>query len=300
MPTLMGTLPKTLWPGLNAIWGRDYTSHQAHWSRIFEVLSSTKAYEEDLQITGYGLAPVKPETEAVIYDTETQGPVSRYTHVVYGLGFIVSFEAAMNSQYKEVASGRIRSLAFSMNQTKEIVHANIFNRAFNSSYTGGDGIELCATDHVSRAGDWQNEPTNAVDFSEAALEDMLILIQTAEDDRGHKIALQPNKLIGPPELSYDFHRVVKSVLQSGTANNDTNAIRDMGLINGIETNPYFDDTDAWFVSTNCPHGMKSFKRMDVRFSDEGEFDTENNKYKAMDYYVPGWTDPHGIYGSPGA
>ncbi len=297
-----GNHPKALWPGIHAWWGLSYNKHPLEWSAIFDTKdSSSKAYEEDVEGTGFGLAPVKPEGSAISYDSHTQGATTRYTHVVYGLGFIVTEEEEDDNQYEKLAKSRTESLAFSMRTTKEIVHANVLNRAFSSSYVGGDGKELLATDHPSIAGDWSNELAVAADFSEASLEDLMVQIAQAKNTRGHPIGLMGRKLIIPPALMFEAERVLKSTLRSGTAENDINAVKSMGLLpDGVAVNHYLTDTDAWFVKTNAPNGMTHFTRKALAFVKDSDFDTANKKHKATERYSAGWTDPRAMYGSPGS
>jgi hypothetical protein len=292
-----GNHPKALWPGMHAFFGAQYSEHPTEYTQIFDIDKSSKAYEEDTKLTGFGLAPVKSEGGAVSYDTETQGYTKRYNHTVYGLGYIVTQEELEDNLYEQVSRRRIKRLAFSMRQTKEIVAANVLNRAFNSSYTGGDGKELCATDHPSLAGNFQNELTTAADLSEAALEDMVILIGQAKNERGLNIALRATKLIIPVNLQFEAKRILKSEMQSGTANNDINALKGMF---DYSVNHYLTDTDAWFLKTNCPNGMQMFERRALAFEQDSDFDTANAKAKATMRFSVGWTDPLGVFGSPGA
>jgi hypothetical protein len=286
---------------MHAFFGRTYKEKPLQWTEIFDQEKSSKNYEEDTLVTGFGLAPVKEQGASVSYDTETQGYTKRYTHVVYGLGYIVTREENEDNLYEVVSKKRIKGLAFSHRQSEEVVHANILNRAFNSSYTGGDAKELCATDHPTLSGNQQNELTTAADFSEASLEDLLILIRQAKNDRGLRIALMPRKLIVPNNLMFEAQRVLKSELQSGSANNDINAVRSMGLLpEGYVVNDYLTDTDAWFVKTDCPNGLMHFTRRAMEFGQDNDFDTENMKAKATSRYSTGWTDFRGLYGSPGA
>jgi hypothetical protein len=294
-----GNHPKSKWPGMHAFWGREYAHHTPQWSECFKIETSTKNYEEDTEVTGFGLAPIKAEGQAIQYDSETQGPTKRYTHVVYGLGYIVTREELEDDQYEAVSKRRIQALAFSMNQTKENVHANIFNRAFNSSYTGGDGKELLATDHPTVNGTQSNELATAADLSEASLEDLCIQIKNAQNSRGHRISLIPQKLIIPTALGFEARRIVESTLQNDTANNAKNIVGGM-FKGGVVENNYFEDTDAWFVSTNAPRGLTHFKRRSIEFKRDSEFDTENAKAKSTERYSAGWTDWRTMYGSPGA
>ena len=296
-----GTIPKALWPGMHAFWGRDYEQHPQEWKELFSEEKSEKAYEEDQEVTGFGYAPVKNQGEAISYDSETGGPSNRYTHVVYGLGFIVTKEEMDDNLYVKVSGRRTRALAFSMRQTEETVAANVFNRAFNSSYTGGDGKELLATDHPTVNGTQSNELTTAADLSEASIEDLGIQIMEAKNSRGLRISIMPKALIIPPSLAFDATRIVKSSQQSGTANNDVNAIRTMGLFpDGIVINHYLTDSDAWFIKTNVPNGLTRFTRRGTSFGKDGDFDTDNVKAKATMRFSVGWSDWRCLFGSPGA
>lgn len=296
-----GNHPKALWPGMHAFFGRTYREHPTEYTMLFDMESSSKNYEEDTLVTGFGLAPIKAEGAAVQYDSEAQQWTKRYTHTAYALGYIVTREELDDNLYEVVSKRRIKALAFSMRQTKETVAANVYNRAFNSSYTGGDGKELLATDHPSLAGTWSNELSTPADLSEAAIEDLLIQIMNAKNDRGLRIALMGRSLIVPPALAFEAERIIKSAQQSGTANNDVNAIRSMGLLpEGVKVNHYLTDTDAWFIRTNCPNGMTGFDRVGVEFTRDNDFDTDNAKAKAYERYSFGWTDPRALYGSSGA
>lgn len=298
-----GQIAKLLWPGLNARWGADYDEHPMEWPDLVEVFTSDQAYEEDQQVTGFGLAVIKPQGESISYDTAGQGYTTRYTHIAYGLGFIITREAFKDNLYEKIGMQRTGNLAFSFRQTKENVVANIYNRAFNSSYVGGDGKELLATDHPSLAGTFSNELATPADLSEAALEDLVIQIGQATNSRGMKIALKPRSLhIGIGSI-FDAARILQSTGQSGTANNDINALRQAGAFpGGVKVNHYFTDPDAFFVRTNLPkdQGLKLFQREAVEFADDGDFDTGNRKYKAYERYSTGWTDPLALFGSAGA
>jgi len=301
MPITTGAHPKQLWPGVEAFFGAKYREKPTVYSQVFEVRTSDKAYEEVVEETGFGLAPVKAESSAVSYDTDKQGYQTRFTNVTYGLGAVVTREAIEDNQYFSVAQRKAAKLARSMRQTKENVHANILNRAFNSSYTGGDGKELLATDHPTLDGTQSNELAVAADLSEASLEDLMIQIRNAKDSRGLRIQLEGEKLVVPADLSFEATRIVSSVNQSGTANNDINAMRAMGLLSGgIVIWDYLSDGDAWFVTTDAPDGMICFERRAVALTQDNDFDTENARMKATERYVPGWGDWRALYGSPGA
>ncbi len=297
------THPKLLWPGIQAIWG-DYFYNKwpnTH-EKVFEIVNSNKKFEEDFQVSGFGLAPTKTEGAAISYDTEMGGFVTRYTNVAYAIGYVVTHEELVDNQYMEVSSRRAKGLAFSMHSTIQTVAANVLNRAENSSYTGGDGVELLSTAHVNTAGGtWANKATNDADLSEAALEDMFILIRTTKNDRGLNIPIMPECLIIPPNEMFNAERIVMSNLRVGTADNDLNATREMSMLpKGIVTWEYITDTDAWFVKTNCMNGMKFQWRERPSFTKDDDFDTMNVKAKGYMRFVPHWTDPRGMFGSLGA
>lgn len=293
--------PKALWPGVKAWFGRMYDEHVEEYSKIFDRDSSTRAYEERVELTGFGLAPVKNQGGSISYDSETQGITSRLTNVTYALGYVVTMEELQDNLYEMVSKRRSKALAFSMRQTKETVAANILNRGFNSSYTGGDGKELLATDHPTLDGTQSNELTVAADLSEAALEDLLVQIMQAKNSRGLRIALKGDKLIVPPALFYEANRILKSALQNDTANNAVNALKATNALpGGIVLNHYLTDSDAWFIKTNCPEGLIYQERMAMEFEQDNDFDTKNAKAAAVERYAFGWCDFRSLFGSPGA
>lgn len=296
-----GNHPKALWPGIQAWWGHNYNQHEKEWKHLFEETKSTQSYEEDVQTTGFGLVPQKPQGDAVSYDTHQQGFVSRYTNVTYGMGYIVTMEELDDNLYSAVSMSRARSLAFSTNQTIETVAANVYNRAFNGSYTGGDGVSLINAAHPNTTGGtWSNQLTTAADLSEAALEDMLIQIMLAENDRGLKIALRPDCLIVHPNDWFEANRILKSSLQNDSANNAINALHSTNALpGGIKINHYLTDTDAWFVRTGCPEGLKCQWRKKPTFDQDNDFDTANAKAKVVFRFVPYWTDARDLFASPG-
>lgn len=293
-----GNHPKSLWPGIHAWFGMQYNEHPEEYSAIFDVEKSSKNYEEDVLGTGFGLAPIKTEGGSVSYDSENQGYTKRYTHTAFGLGYIVTREEMDDNLYEIVSKRRSKRLAFSMRQTKEIVHALVLDRAANSSYTGGDAKELLATDHPTMSGNQSNELATAADFSEAALEDIIIQIGQAKNERGMRISLRPRKLIHPVNIQFDVSRVLKSELTPDSANNAVNAVRLVGLKPVL--NHYVTDTDQWFVQTDCPNGLQTFERVGVEFTKDNDFDTDNAKAKAYMRFSQGWTDWRCVYGSPGA
>jgi len=302
MPISRSNFAKALWPGVNAWYGKAYDEHPVEYTMLFNTYNSNKAYEEDVGISSFGLASVKGEGNSIAYDEENQAFLTRYAHVVYGLGFVVTKEMFEDDLYGVVGQRRARALAFSMRQTKEIVAANVYNRAFNASYKGGDSKEMCATDHPNWAGGtWANELATAADLSEAALEQASIDIMNFTNDRGLNISVIPQTLIIPPDLVFEAERILASPYRVGTADNDVNALRSMGKFpGGIKVNHYLTDADAWFIRTNAPDGLKHFERRAMKFDIDNDFDTENAKFKATERYSFGWTDPRAIYGSPGA
>ena len=300
MAITTGNHPKSLWPGVKAFFGKTYREKPMVCTMVFDSMTSDKAYEEVVEETGFGLAPQKAEGASVSYDTDAQGYTTRFTNVTYGLGAIVTREAIEDNQYENVASRKASKLARSMRQTKENVHANILNRAFTAAYAGGDGKELLATDHPSLVGNQQNELTVSADLSEASLEDVLILIRLATVSRGLPIQLEGQKLIVPPQLAFEATRILSSTNQSGTANNDINAMKALGLLpGGVVVWDYLSDTDAFFVKTDAPEGLMTFQRRALALTQDNDFDTENARMKATERFVAGWGDWRGLYGSPG-
>lgn len=295
-----GAHPKALWPGVKEWWGRSYAEHQEEFPDLFDQETSDKAYEEDVEISGFGLAPVKNQGTAINYDTESQGSVTRYTHVAYALGYIVTFEELRDDLYEVVSKRRAKMLAFSMRQTKENVAANVYNRAFNSAYTGGDGQPLISTAHPTLSGNQSNQLTTAADLSEASIEDLTIQIMQAQNSRGLKISLMPKSLHVPVQLWYEANRVLKSVLQNDTSNNAINVLKATNVFpGGIKMNHYLTSATAWFIRTNAPAGMKHYVRDAVMFDQDNDFDTKNAKAASYERYSFGWSDWRGAFGTSG-
>lgn len=295
-----GSAPKTLWPGIIAFWGQKYNEQDMLYRELFEIKTSSKSYEETPELIGFGLAPVKAEGTSVQYDTWRQGPTTRYTNVPYALGFIVTREEIADNQYAQVARDRTARLAFSMKTTRETVGANIYNRAFTAAFPGGDGSPLIDAAHPTDDGTQSNELTIAAELSEQAIEDMAIQISNANDSRGLRINLRPRKLIIPTSNQFEAERILASYLQNGTANNALNAIRSKGTLpEGYAVNTYLSDPDAWWIMTDAENGMCWFEREATEFSEDNEFDSDNQKYKAYMRFVPGWSDWRGLYGTPG-
>ena len=292
-----GSHPKDLWPGVKAHFGHTYDEHPEEFSQIFDAESSDKGWEERVQYKGLGLATVKGQGEPIDFSDTQQGYISRITNVVYGKGGIVTREAIEDGQYESVAMRISRYIAFSIRQTEENVGANVLNRAFNSSYTGGDGVELCSLVHE---GDQSNHLTVAADISEAAIEDMLIQIMLSTDAEGLKISLIGQKLVSPPQQIFESCRILDSMLQNDTSDNAINALKAKGMLpGGVVVNHYLSDADAWFIKTNAPEGMIVQNRRAVEFGKDNDFSTENALMKGTIRKGYGWADWRGLFGSPG-
>jgi hypothetical protein len=298
---------KALWPGVNRWYGDTYTEFPVEWTKLFESNTSKRNFEEIVGLSGLGLLSTKAEGAGITYDTSRQGFTTRFQHVTYASGFVVTREAFEDDLYNVVGKQKAQSLAFAVRQTKEILGANVYNRAFNTSYTGGDGATLVASaggggssSHSNVAGGTQtNGPSVAVDLSEAALEQAIIDIAAFTDDRGLKIAVRPQTLIIPVNLMFEATRILKGDWQVNSAERNVNALKTMGMVPEIVVNHYLTDTDAWFLRTDARDGMLYFSRRDDEFSTDDDFDTENAKFKATFRCSFGWGDWRGIYGSPG-
>lgn len=293
-----GSFSKALWPGVNAWYGKAYNDYQTEFDKLFDKNTSSKAFEEDVGLSSLGLASIKAEGAPIVYDSERQGFTTRYNHVVYALGFVITREMYEDDQYDIVGKKKANALARSMRQTKEIVAANVYNRATTAGYTGGDGVVLLSASHVNVAGGTYSNIQSA-DLSEAALEQAFIDIEGFTDDRGLTIACKPKSLIIPRQLRFEAHRILKSDGRVATGDNDANALKDAGLFTNIVVNHYLTDADAWFIRTDVPEGMKYFERRGDQFEMDNDFDTENAKFKATARYSFGWSDPRGLYGSMG-
>jgi hypothetical protein len=292
---------KALWPGVNAWYGKAYNEYEVEFEKLFDKNTSTRAYEEDVGLSSFGLAIQKPEGSAIAYDQERQGFTNRYTHAVFALGFIITREIMEDDLYDVVGQNKAKGLAYSIRQTKEILGANVYNRAFNSAYVGGDGQALLSAAHPNVAGGtWSNLIATPSDLSEAALEQAVIDIASYTNDRGLRIAVKPKSLVIPYQLQFEAARILKTVGRVGTDNNDINALNNMGMFKDVIVNHYLTDPDAWFIRTDVPNGMKYFSRRDDEFAMDNDFDTENAKFKASFRASWGWTDPKGLYGSQGA
>lgn len=292
------THPSTLWPGIKAFFGLTYEKWDPLYTQIFEEQASDKAYEEISEASGFGMASRKAEGASIVYDTDGEGPKSRFTNVTYGLGYIVTREEIEDSQYTYVSQNRAKALSFSMQATKETVHANILNRAFDGAYVGADGQPLISANHPSRGGLQSNRVADA-DLSESSLEDAFKAMWAAKNARGLPIVLRGTKLVIHPSELFNATRILKSAMRVGTPNNDTNAIRTMGIAPEVVANPYLSDLDAWFLLTNAPNGLISMKRRGIELQKADDFDTENVKAKATERYAAGWADWRAVFGSQG-
>ena len=295
-----GNHPKALWPGVLAWFGSKYNEHEKQYTKLFDMKSSDKAYEEIVQQTGFGLVPVKPEGSGTAYDSHLQGYTSRFTNVAYSLGFIVTREERADNLYEAVSMRRAGALAFSMGQTREIVGANIYNRVITSGYTGGDGQVLGSVSHPTTAGNQSNILATAADLSEAAVEDLAIQMRNAKDFRGLNISVRPKCLIVPTALTFESQRIMESNLRVGSADNDVNALKLVGEIPEIVVNNYLTDTDAWFLRSDVDNGLCWFDREATEFTNDSDYDTDNIKHKGYMRFVPGWADFKGLYSSSGA
>jgi hypothetical protein len=295
-------LAKELEPGLNALFGMEYARYENEHAEIFDTESSDRAFEEEVLIVGFGNARDKSEGQSVGYDSASEGFTSRYTHETVALAFALTEEAVEDNLYDRLGARYTKALARSMAHTKQVKAANVLNNAFNSSFAGGDGVELIDDAHpLAGGGTFSNRPTAYADLNETSLEDALISISTFVDDRNMILALQGVKLIVPPQLQFVADRLLDTPGRVATADNDINAIRNMGMLpQGYAVNHFLTDTDAWFVKTDCPDGFKHFERSPISTSMEGDFDTGNVRYKARERYSFGFSNPRAVFGSQGA
>lgn len=295
-------LLKELVPGLNALFGLEYAKYDNEWQNCFEVENSDRAFEEETKLSGFDMAPVKPEGDAIAYDNAQEVWTARYNHETIAMGFSITEEAVEDNLYDSLSARYTKALARAMNYTKEVKGANIFNNAFAAGTTYGDGQTLCSTTHpLVSGGNNSNRPTNHHDLNETTLEADIIQIAGWTDERGLLIAAKPRKLIIPVDLSFTAERILKSNLRVDTANNDINAIRSMSAIpEGWYVNHYLTDTDAYFILTDVPNGIKHMKRVGISTSMEGDFDTGNVRYKTRERYSFGVSDPLAVFGTAGA
>ncbi len=295
-------LVKELEPGLNALFGLEYKQYENQSSEIYTTESSDRAFEEEVMLSGFAQAQVKPEGSGVTYDNAQETFTARYTNETIALAFAITEEAIEDNLYDRLASRYTKALARSMAQTKQVKAVNPLNNGMpGGSFTSGDGVTLFNTAHPTLAGSFQNTLTTAADLNETSLEQSMIDIAALTDERGLKIAAKAVKMIIPSALQFTAERLMASAGRVGTADNDINAIRSMGMIpQGYSVNNFLTDTDAFFITTDVPNGMKHFERTPLSTKMEGDFDTGNVRYKARERYVFGVSDPRGIFGSPGA
>jgi len=295
-----GQLVKELEPGLNALFGLEYKNYANEHAEIFDTENSDRAFEEEVMLSGFANAPIKAEGTGVSFDNAQETFTARYTHETLALAFAITEEAIEDNLYDRLASRYTKALARSMANTKQVKAAKVLNNGFGTA-NGGDGKELLATDHPIVTGTEQNELTTAADLNETSLEQALIDIAALTDERGLKIAAKGMKMIVPSALQFTAERLMKSTQRVGTADNDINAVVSMGMIpQGYAVNHYLTDTDAWFIKTDVPNGLKHFVRAPLKTAMEGDFTTGNVRYKARERYSFGFSDWRGIFGSPGA
>jgi|TARA_R110002020_G_scaffold160704_2_gene345240 hypothetical protein len=295
-------LLKELEPGLNALFGLEYDRYDDEQAEIFDEESSDRAFEEEVMLSGFGQAPVKGEGAAVTYDTANEAYTARYTMETIALAFAITEEAVEDNLYDRLSTRYTRALARSMANTKQVKAANVLNNAFDNTVLMGDGVELCSTAHPTvGGGNFANTLATAADLNETSLEQSLIDIAAFIDERGLKIALRGMKLIIPSSLQFVAERLLASNLRPGTADNDVNATKSMGMLpDGYVVNHFLTDTDAFFLKTDCPNGFKHFVRTPIKTTMEGDFETGNVRYKARERYTFGVSDPRCVFGSPGA
>tara|TARA_Y100001934_G_scaffold18210_2_gene21354 strand:+ start:3657 stop:4565 length:909 start_codon:yes stop_codon:yes gene_type:complete len=295
-------LAKELEPGLNALFGMEYDRYENEHAEIFETESSDRAFEEEVLIVGFGNASTKDEGQGVQYDSASEGFTARYTHETIALAFSLTEEAVEDNLYDRLGARYTKALARSMAHTKQVKAANVLNNAFSSSFAGGDGVSLINTAHpLANGGTLANRATTMADLNETSLENALISISTFVDDRNMILAMRGTKLLVPPQLQFVADRLLETPGRVGTADNDINSIRNMGLLpEGYAVNHFLTDTDAFFILTDCPDGFKHFERTPITTSMEGDFDTGNVRYKARERYSFGFSNPRCVFGSQGA
>ena len=295
-------LLKELLPGLNALFGLEYSRYGEEHKEIFDTETSERSFEEETKLSGFSAAPVKNEGSAIAYDNAQEAWTARYNHETISLGFSLTEEAIEDNLYDSLSSRYTKALARAMAYTKQTKAAAILNNGFSASYVGGDGVALFSASHpLVSGGTNSNIPTTAADLNETSLEAAVIQIAAWTDERGLLIAAKPRKLVVPPSLMFVSTRLLETELRTGTADNDINALKSNGSIpEGYTVNHFLTDTDAWFLTTDVPNGLKHFVRSPMANSMDGDFDTGNVRYKARERYSFGWSDPLGMYGSAGA
>jgi len=294
-------LLKELLPGLNALFGLEYKKYEDEHAEIYETENSERSFEEEVKLSGFGAAPVKNEGSAISYDNAQESFTARYNHETIAMGFAITEEAMEDNLYDSLSSRYTKALARAMAYTKQVKAAYPLNAGFNT-YQSGDGVTLFSTSHpLVSGGVNSNRPATGTDLNETSLEAAVIQIADWTDERGLLIAARPRKLIVPPDLMFVAQRILATELRPATADNDINALKSMGVIpEGFSVNHYLTDTNAWFLMTDVPNGMKHFVRAPLETSMDGDFDTGNVRYKARERYSFGVSDPLGIFGSPGS
>jgi hypothetical protein len=293
-------LVKELEPGLNALFGLEYNRYDNEHAEIYDTESSDRAFEEEVMLSGFAGAPVKQEGAGVVFDQANETFTARYTHNTVALAFAITEEAIEDNLYDKLAGRYTKALARSMSHTKQVTAASVLNNAQKASgYNGGDGVPLISNAHpLATGGTFSNVLATASDLNETSLEQSLINISGFVDERGLKIALSGRKMIIPKELQFTAERLMKSPLRTGTADNDINALRAMGMVpEGYRINHFLTDTDSFYILTDVPNGMKHFVRSPIKTAMEGDFDTGNVRFKARERYSFGWSDPRAIFGN---
>ena len=295
-------LLKELLPGLNALFGLEYARYGEEHKEVYETETSERSFEEETKLSGFSAAPVKNEGSAIAYDNAQEAWTARYNHETIALGFSLTEEAIEDNLYDSLSARYTKGLARAMAYTKQVKAAAVLNNAFNSAYTGGDGVSLLNASHpLVNGGTNSNAPSTAADLNETALENAVIQIAGWTDERGLLIAAKPRKLVVPPALQFVATRLLETELRVGTNNNDINAIKNNGAVpEGYTINHFLTATNAWFLTTDVPNGLKHFERTPLQNSMDGDFDTGNVRYKARERYSFGWSDPLGIWGSSGS
>jgi hypothetical protein len=295
-------LLKELLPGLNALFGMEYARYGEEHKEIYETETSERSFEEETKLSGFSAAPVKNEGSAIAYDNAQEAWSTRYTHETIALGFSITEEAIEDNLYDSLSARYTKSLARAMAYTKQVKAAAVLNNGFSNSYPGGDGVSLFNASHpLISGGTNSNTPGTQVDLNETSLEAAVIQIAAWTDERGLLIAAKPKKLIVPPALMFTAKRLLDTELRVATADNDINALKQMGAIpEGYTVNHFLTDTNAWFLTTDVPNGLKHFVRTPLQNSMDGDFDTGNVRYKARERYSFGWSDPLGMFGSSGS
>jgi hypothetical protein len=295
-------LLKELLPGLNALFGMEYARYGEEHKEIYETETSERSFEEETKLSGFSAAPVKNEGSAISYDNGQEAWTARYNHETIALGFSLTEEAIEDNLYDSLSARYTKALARAMSYTKQVKAAAVLNNGFSNSYPGGDGVALFSTDHpLVSGGVNSNTPSTPADLNETSLENAVIQIAAWTDERSLLIAAKPRKLIVPPALQFVATRLLETELRVGTNDNDVNALKNNGSIpEGYTINHYLTDTNAWFLTTDVPNGMKHFVRTPLQQSMDGDFDTGNVRYKSRERYSFGFSDPLGMFGSPGA